>query len=55
MLTKGYSKFYEGHLIELQYFVNCVIKDQPPSPSGEDGLKDLEVIEQAYKNQTWLD
>jgi len=55
MLTKGYSKFYEGHLAELQHFVNCLIKEQTPSPSGEDGLKDLEVIEQAYKNQIRLD
>jgi len=55
MLTRSYSKFHEGHFIELQHFVNCLIKDQPPSPSGEDGLKDLEVIEQAYKNQMRLD
>jgi UDP-N-acetylglucosamine 3-dehydrogenase len=55
ILTKGYSKFYEGHFIELQHFVNCLIKDQSPSPSGEDGLRDLEVIEQAYKNQIRLD
>ena len=55
MLTKGYSRFYEGHLTELQHFVNCLIKDQSPSPSGEDGSKDLEVIEQAYKNQIRLD
>lgn len=54
-LTMGYPRFYEGHFIELQYFVNCLIKDRPPSPSSEDGLKDLEVIEQAYKNQMRLD
>jgi len=54
-LTKGYSKFYQGHLTELQHFVNCLINEQIPSPSGEDGLKDLEVIEQAYKNQIRLD
>jgi len=55
MLTRGYSKFHEGHFTELQHFVNCLIRDQPPSPSGEDGLRDLEVIEQAYKNQIRID
>ena len=54
MLTTGISKFYWLHYAELQHFVNCLINDQPPSPSGEDGLKDLEIIEQAYKNQIHL-
>jgi len=54
-LTKGYSKFHEGHFIELQHFVNCLIKDRSPSPSGEDGLGDLQVIEQAYRNQIRID
>jgi predicted dehydrogenase len=36
---------------ELQHFVNCLIKDKQPTPTGEDGLKDLEAIEKAYKNQ----
>jgi len=55
MLTTGTSKFYQPHYAELQYFVNCIINDQSPSPSGEDGLKDLETITQAYKNQISLD
>lgn len=55
MLTTGTSKFYQPHYAELQYFVNCIINDQSPSPSGEDGLKDLEAITQAYKNQISLD
>jgi predicted dehydrogenase len=55
MLTTGISKFYRAHYAELQYFVNCIINGVPPSPSGEDALKDLEVIEQAYKNQIRLD
>jgi len=55
MLTKGYSKFYEGHLAELQHFVNCLINDKTPMPTGEDGLKDLQAITQAYKNQISLD
>jgi predicted dehydrogenase len=55
MLTTGKSEFHQPHYAELQYFVNCLIKDIPPSPSGEDGLKDLAIIEQAYKNQIHLD
>jgi predicted dehydrogenase len=51
MLTIGSTKFYNTHKAELQHFVNCLIKDKQPTPTGEDGLKDLETIEKAYKNQ----
>jgi len=51
MLTTGRSKFYEPHQKELQYFIKCLTEDLSPSPSGEDGLKDLEAIFLAYKNQ----
>lgn len=54
MFTTGISKFYMPHFVELQYFIKCIIEDFFPSPSGEDGLKDLEVISQAYKNQIYL-
>jgi predicted dehydrogenase len=50
MLTKGVTDFFQPHLDELQYFVDCVSKDEKPSPDGEDGLKDMEVISKAYKN-----
>lgn len=37
-------------LREIEYFSECIINDVDPEPSGEDGLKDLQVIESAYKN-----
>jgi predicted dehydrogenase len=55
MLTTGKSKFHQAHLDEIQYFVDCLQNDSTPSPSGEDGLKDLEAIEKAYKNQIRLE
>lgn len=55
MLITGTSKFFQPHYAELQYFVKCLTRDLPPSPSGEDGLKDLEAISMAYKNQIRLD
>lgn len=55
MLATGRSKFYQPHLDELQYFLKCIINDLSPSSSGQDGLKDLEAISQAYKNQIYLD
>jgi len=55
MLTKGMSEFYQPHFDELKYFADCMIEDTQPSPSGEDGLKDLEAIYQAYKNTIVLD
>ncbi len=51
MLTTGTSKFHQPHKAELQHFVNCLIQDKAPSPTGEDGLKDLQAIEKAYQNQ----
>ena len=55
MLTTGKSEFHRPHLEELQYFVNCLKNDLPPSPSGQDGLKDLEAISQAYQNEIRLE
>jgi len=51
MLVKGRSDFHKPHLEELQHFADCLIKDLSPSPSGEDGLKDMEAIFKAYKNE----
>ena len=36
---------------ELNYFIRCMINDVAPSPSAADGLRDLEIISLAYKNQ----
>jgi len=55
ILTTGMSEFHRPHFDELNYFVNCLINDLSPSPSGEDGLKDLEAIHQAYHNSIRLD
>lgn len=49
--VQGASKAHWPFLTELEYFVNCVVHDVNPSPSGEDGLKDIEAISLAYKNQ----
>ena len=54
MLTKGISEFNQPHFDELQYFVNCLHKDEAPSPTGLDGLRDLEAISEAYKNRIVL-
>ena len=54
MLTKGISSFYQPHFDELQYFVDCLINDESPSPTRLDGLRDLEAICKAYKNKISL-
>jgi hypothetical protein len=54
MLTKGISSFNQPHFDELQYFVDCLVNDEAPSPTGLDGLRDLEAISKAYKNQIIL-
>ena len=50
MLTKGISPFNQAHFDELQYFVDCLVKDEVPCSTGLDGLRDLEAISKAYKN-----
>jgi myo-inositol 2-dehydrogenase / D-chiro-inositol 1-dehydrogenase len=54
MLTKGVSSFNQPHYDELQYFVDCLQKDEAPSPNGYDGLRDLEAIAKAYNNRIIL-
>jgi predicted dehydrogenase len=54
MLTKGISSFNQPHFDELKYFVDCLQKDEAPSPTGLDGLRDLEAISKAYKNRLTL-
>jgi len=54
ILTRGTSQFNQSRKAELQHFVDCLIIDKKPTPTGEDGLKDLEAIEKAYKNQIIL-
>jgi predicted dehydrogenase len=52
MFATGTSRLSMPYLTELQYFADCVNNDVSPSPSGRDGLRDLEAIGQAYRNAT---
>lgn len=54
MLLKKTPPYYIPFLKEVEHFVESIKKDQQPEPSGEDGLKDLQAIEIAYKNSTRL-
>ncbi len=49
MLRKTPS-YYEPYFGEIQHFVDCVQNSCQPQPSGDEALKDLEVIEKAYAN-----
>ncbi|MEM2292356.1 MAG: Gfo/Idh/MocA family oxidoreductase [Nitrososphaeria archaeon] len=45
-------KFFIPYLKEISYFVDCIREDNDKGIlSGEDALKDLEVIAKAYSNQ----
>jgi predicted dehydrogenase len=50
LLTGRSSAYYLPHLWELEHFVSCLRNDVTPTPSGTDGLRDLEVISKAYAN-----
>jgi len=43
-------KFFIPYLKEVSHFITCIENDQAQL-SGEDALKDLEIIARAYKNQ----
>ena len=55
LVLRKTPKYYLHHLAEVSHFVHCIKEDSQPSPSGDDALKDLETIAQAYKNQIRLD
>lgn len=44
-----YVYYLEGYSKELKHFFNCVQKDLQPSVSAVDGLRTIEVIEEAYR------
>jgi len=46
----SYSYYYEAYYKELRQFFDCVKNDLDPPVSAIDGLKTLEIIEEAYKN-----
>jgi len=45
----SYSYYYESYYKELEHFFDCVRNDSDPSVSATDGLKTVELIEEAYK------
>ncbi len=47
--------FFEPYLNEVSYFIDCIRKDNHPSPDGLDALEDLKVIREAYKNQIFFE
>jgi myo-inositol 2-dehydrogenase/D-chiro-inositol 1-dehydrogenase len=54
--TKGwtFTVFEEGHIYgfphEMRHFTRCVLNDQPPRETGEDGRATLEIIYAAYES-----
>ncbi len=55
LILRRTPKYFTPHYTGLAHFIDCIQTDSQPSSTGYDGLKDLEVIEQAYKNQIYLD
>lgn len=45
----AYSYYLEGFHKELRHFFNCIKNDLEPSVLAVDGLKTIEVIEEAYR------
>lgn len=45
----SYSYYYECYYKELQHFFDCIKHDLNPSVSATDGLRTVEVVEEAYK------
>jgi predicted dehydrogenase len=45
----SYTYYYESYYKELKHFFDCLKHDLDPSTSAIDGLKTIELIDQAYK------
>jgi predicted dehydrogenase len=50
MIKGRFGLYNSDFYLELEHFVNCLRKDEQPQPSGDDGLRGLEVIQLAYEN-----
>jgi predicted dehydrogenase len=35
---------------QIDHFIDCILNDKEPSPSGEDGLWAMRVLEAAYRS-----
>lgn len=55
LMLRRTPQYYMSFRGILFHFAECIGHDMSPSPSGEDALKDLEIISLAYKNQIRLD
>jgi len=55
VIARGRAEFFEPHFSELEYFVNCLNQDRNPSPTGQDGIRDMEAIARAYENKIELE
>jgi predicted dehydrogenase len=40
----------DPNYLKLEHFVDCLIRDEQPQPSGEEGMRSLQIISLAYKN-----
>jgi predicted dehydrogenase len=45
----SYTYYYESFYKELEHFFDCVKNDSDPSVSASDGLKTVELIQEAYE------
>ena len=50
MTYRPFFKREEPLKLELQYFINSILNDEKPIPSGEDGLRALRICEAALKS-----
>ncbi|XGC79993.1 Gfo/Idh/MocA family protein [Bdellovibrio bacteriovorus] len=46
--SKRTFKKHDQFAPELEYFAECILKDQQPEPSAEEGLLDIKIIEALY-------
>jgi len=51
MIVGSSTQYESTYFRELQHFVSCIIHDSEPCTSGDDALRDLEIVSKAYKNK----
>jgi len=45
----SYTYYYESYYKEMTHFFNCIKEDKSPPVSAIDGLKTIEIIDEAYR------
>jgi predicted dehydrogenase len=48
--TRHRARKRDQFAAQLRYFSDCILRDRQPEPSGEDGMRDVRIVEALYRS-----